>query len=275
MKKGMFTDNEEAIFSANQLGALRMLIASIVIFPFAISKLKLVKKKHVVPLLIVGFCGNIFPAFLFPFAETEVSSSFAGMLNGFTPIFTLIICFFVFKTPVSKRQIWGLIIGSIGAVTLSLSGIKGNENYSLIHVFAIILATFFYALNLSYIKFKLNDLKPFDIAALGFLFVFPFALVASLFFNVQEVIQSNNHAMEGLIYIALLSIIGTSLALVIFNQILSMSSPLFASSVTYFIPIVALLLGIVFGESIEAFQIFGMFVVLLGVYTINKKAALK
>ena len=81
--------------------------------------------------------------------------------------------------------------------------------------------------------------------------------------------------MEGLIYIALLSIIGTSLALVIFNQILSMSSPLFASSVTYFIPIVALLLGIVFGEKIEAFQIFGMFVVLLGVYTINKKAALK
>ena len=91
----------------------------------------------------------------------------------------------------------------------------------------------------------------------------------------NEVIQSNNHAMEGLIYIVLLSIIGTSLALVIFNQILSMSSPLFASSVTYFIPIVALLLGIVFGESIEAFQIFGMFVVLLGVYTINKKATLK
>ena len=271
----MFTDNGEAIFSANQLGALRMLIASIVIFPFAISKLKLVKKKHVVPLLIVGFCGNIFPAFLFPFAETEVSSGFAGMLNSFTPIFTLLICFFIFKTPVSKRQIWGLIIGSIGAVTLSLSGIKGNENYSLIHVLAIILATFFYALNLSYIKFKLNDLKPFDIAALGFLFVFPFAIVASLFFNAQEVIQSNNHAMEGLIYIAVLSIIGTSLALVIFNQILSMSSPLFASSVTYFIPIVALLLGIVFGENIEAFQIVGMLVVLLGVYTINKKAALK
>ena len=201
MKKGMFTDNEEAIFSSNQLGALRMLIASIVIFPFAIPKLKLVKKKHVVPLLIVGFCGNIFPAFLFPFAETEVSSSFAGMLNGFTPIFTLLICIFMFKTPTTKNQLWGLIIASIGAVTLSLSGIKGKKNYSLIHVFAIILATFFYGLNLSIIKFKLNDLNPLDIAALAFLFIFPFALVAFSIFNVQEVIM-NNHAMEGLIYIA-------------------------------------------------------------------------
>ena len=105
MKKGMFTDNEEVIFSANQLGALRMLIASIVIFPFAISKLKLVKKKHVVPLLIVGFCGNIFPAFLFPFAERGVSSGLTGMLNSFTPIFTLLIGILIFKTKTTKNEL--------------------------------------------------------------------------------------------------------------------------------------------------------------------------
>jgi len=271
MKKGMFAENGETIFSANQLGALRMLIASLIMLPLGITRLKLIKKKHVFALLIVGFCGNIFPAFLFPYAETEVSSGFAGMLNSFTPIFTLIICFSIFKTKVTKQQIIGLIIGSIGAITLSLSGNQGNENYSLIHISAIIIATFFYALNLSYIKFRLNDLNPIDIAALGFIFVFPFALGASIYFKTDKTILTNDYATQGLIYISILAVIGTSLALIIFNKIISLTSPLFASSVTYFIPIVAMIIGIVFNEKIEAIQILAMFVILAGVFIINRK----
>ena len=122
IKKGMFTDEGEYIFSSNQVGAIRMLIASIVMLPFAIIRIRQIKRKHIAGLLIVCFIGNIFPAFLFPFAERGVSSGFTGMLNSFTPIFTLLIGIFIFKMKTTKNQVIGILIATIGVILLSLRG---------------------------------------------------------------------------------------------------------------------------------------------------------
>jgi len=270
MKKGMFTADGGELFSSTQVGSLRMLIASSVLLPFSIRAVrKLQAKKDLIFFAIVGFSGNFFPAFLFTYAETGISSGFAGMLNSFTPIFTIIIGFVIYKQRITSFQVAGTIIGTIGIILLINAGKSVSLNASIFHVLAIVLATFLYGVSLTTIKNKLQHYSSVDITSLAFLMVFFPALVAFFIFETPSVIQTNNHAWEGLTYISILAIVGTALAVFLFNGIIRMSSALFASSVTYFIPVVAVIIGFFFKESISFGQIASMFVVLIGVIIAN------
>jgi len=272
MKRGMETPSGEAIFSDSQVAALRMLIAGLVMLPFGIASLKKIRRgKQIVSLIVVGFCGNFFPAFLFTFAETKLSSGLAGMLNSFTPFFTLLIGYFIFRQALKLRQSIGLLIafGGITLLVLSDSGISNNGSW--LHVGAIVLATVFYGTSLNTIKHTLADFKSWEITSLAFSFVAIPAGVAAYFTGTFTTIQTNEHAMEGLGYIAILSLLGTCLALLLFNSIIARTSAVFASSVTYFIPFVAVLFGVFFnGELFGMMQLAAMMVVLSGVYIANR-----
>jgi drug/metabolite transporter (DMT)-like permease len=270
MKRGMHTLEGEIIFTDMQVGALRMFFAGMVLIPFSVKGLRKIRKiSDVVFLFIVGFCGNFLPAFLFTYAETAISSGYAGMLNSFTPIFTVLIGFFVFKVHLTAIQIIGLIIGTIGMVLLMYSGHLQPNNGGLIHVLAIVFATLLYGISLNTIKHKLGHFNAIDITSMALLFVLVPALIANGFFGTISTIQTNEHAWEGLGYIAILGIVGTAFAVIIFNQIIALRDALFASSVTYFIPIVAVFIGFGFKESINIAQIGSMFIVLLGVFFVN------
>jgi drug/metabolite transporter (DMT)-like permease len=270
MKKGMYTTDGELIFSDGQVGALRMLIAGLVLVPFALFSLKKIKTwKQLFTLAIVGFSGNFFPAFLFTYAETGLSSGFAGMLNSFTPIFTILIGFFVFKIRLSMIQIVGVAIGTIGIVLLMIAGKDLSITGNWYHIFAIVLATLFYAISLNTIKHTLQIFKAIEITSLAFFIVLMPAFFANVHFGTWETLKTNKHAFEGLGYIAILAVFGTALAVIIFNQVISYSSALFASSVTYFIPIVAVIIGVYFQEHIGWSQIGAMGIVLIGVFIAN------
>jgi drug/metabolite transporter (DMT)-like permease len=197
----------------------------------------------------VGFCGNFFPAFLFTYAETGISSGFAGMLNSFTPIFTILIGFLIYKQRITSFQVVGTIIGTIGIVLLINAGKSVSLNASIFHVLAIVFATFLYGVSLTTIKNKLQHYSSVDITTLAFLMVFLPALIAFFVFGTPSVILKNEHALKGLGYISILAIFGTAMAVFLFNGIIRMSSALFASSVTYFIPVVAVIIGFFFKES--------------------------
>lgn len=279
MKRGMFTSDEEPIFSAAQVGALRMTIAGIVLLPFAIRNLKHIQNlKEVILLGVVGFSGNFFPSFLFTYAQTGISSGYTGMLNSFTPIFTMLIGFFVFKNRLTYIQLIGLFIGTIGIVLLILSGNTPNKSIqlsgSLLPVLAVVLATLFYAISLTTIKFTLQKFKAIEITSLAFFIVLFPSLFALLKLDTIQTIQTNPHALEGLGFISILSIVGTAFAVLLFNKLISNSSTLFSSSVTYFIPIVAVLIGMSIGEHINILQIGAMTIVLLGVFIANYWKAL-
>jgi drug/metabolite transporter (DMT)-like permease len=270
MKKGMYTTDGELIFSDGQVGALRMLIAGLVLLPFALFSLKKIKTwKQFFTLAIVGFSGNFFPAFLFTYAETGLSSGFAGMLNSFTPIFTILIGFFVFKIRLSMIQIVGVAIGTIGIVLLMIAGKDLSITGNWYHIFAIVLATLFYAISLNTIKHTLQMFKAIEITSLAFFILLIPAFLATIHFGSWETLKSNKNALEGLGYISILAIVGTAIAVLLFNQLISYSSTLFASSVTYFIPIVAVVIGVYFGEHIGLGQIGSMGIVLLGVFIAN------
>lgn len=270
MKKGMETSDGSLIFNAPQVGTLRILIASLVLLPLSIIHLRKLKaKKDLMIFAIVGFCGNFFPAFLFTYAETGISSGFAGMMNSFTPVFTIILGFILFSQKLSLVQIVGTIIGTIGITFLILSGKNISFSGDLKHILAVVLATFFYGISVTTSKYKLQKYSSAEITSLAFSTIFIPALLSFFLLETPNIIVSNKYAAQGLIYISALALIGTTLATFIYNAIIKTSSALFASSVTYFIPIVAVIIGIWSGESISTNQILSMGIILGGVLVAN------
>lgn len=274
MKKGMYDDTGGTVFSDSQVGALRMAIAGLVMLPFGLMNLKKITHwKQVLYLLVVGSCGNFFPAFLFTFAETKLSSGLAGMLNSFTPFFTLILGFLFFKQRIRLKQVIGLFVAFVGICVLV--GILNDAplEISLIHVGAILLATLMYGTSLNTIKYKLSEFKSLEIASLSFTFLALPAWIVTLSLDTVSVVQTNEHALESLFFISVLSVFGTCVALLLFNQIIALKSPMFASSVTYVIPIVAVILGVFLNhEAFHVSQFLGMIVIVCGVYLVNSKS---
>lgn len=266
----MQTVDGEPIFTDLQVGALRIFFAGSVLIPFSIKAIRKIKKlSDIIFLFIVGFCGNFLPAFLFTYAETAISSGYAGMLNSFTPIFTVLIGFFIFKVHLTAIQIIGLLIGTLGMILLMYSGHLQPNNGGLIHVLAIVFATLLYGVSLNTIKHRLSHFTAVEITSLALLFVLVPALIANGLFGTIQTIKTNEHAWEGLGYIAILGVFGTAFAVILFNHIVALRDALFASSVAYFIPIVAVFIGFGFKESINLAQIGSMFIVLLGVFFVN------
>jgi drug/metabolite transporter (DMT)-like permease len=276
MKKGMYSLNGEQIFSFTQVAALRMVFAGLVLLPFAIRGLRKIKQvKDYGFLLVVGGLGNFVPAFLFTYAETKLSSGYAGMLNSFTPIFTITIGVFFFQTKLISNQIIGLIIGTIGMIALMFFGnsLEGNGGWA--HILAIVFATMMYGLSLNTIKHKLQHLKSFEISSIALLLVLLPAIISAYSLGSLDVLKSNENATSAIGFIAVLGVIGTAFAVILFNRLISLKDALFASSVTYFIPIVAVLIGFSFNETINMGQIFSMAIVLLGVFLVNWKGTKK
>lgn len=270
MLRGMQTSDGTPIYSDVQVGALRMTIAGIVMFPFGIFLIKKIKTLRLFfALLIVGTCGNFIPAFLFTYAETGVSSGMAGMLNSFTSFFTIIIGYLIFKQTVSKQQVFGLLIAFAGIFLLvGNSVLDGTISWP--HIGAVILATVLYATSLNTIKHECQGLKSLEITALAFTLVAIPALVVSYFSGAFVVLTKNTNGLSGLGYIAILSLVGTCLAVILFNRIIALKSAVFASSVTYFIPIVAVIIGCFLNKEIILWQqVLGMVVIIGGVALAN------
>jgi drug/metabolite transporter (DMT)-like permease len=269
MKLGMETTHGEAIFTHTQVAALRMSIAALFLLPFALRAISKLRSQNIWKLVIVGIFGNFAPAFLFTFAETGISTGYAGMLNSCTPIFALLIGFAVFQNRLNRLQILGVIIGTLGIVGLTTSGQAFSISGSWIHVGAVVLATLGYAISLNTIKYTLQHLKSVEITALSFFLLLIPGIPAVFLSGSISTIAENPHALSGLGYIALLSIIGTAFAVILFNRLISNTSILFASSVTYLIPVVAILIGLALNETINVFQVGSMLIILSGVFVAN------
>lgn len=268
----MFFDANQTVFSAMQVAAMRIVIAALVLLPFVHHKIiETINNGLWKPIVVTGIFGNGIPAFLFTYAQTKIDSSLAGMLNALTPIFTVLIAFAIFKTRFTTLQIAGLSLAFLGAIGMLLFKEKQLDFENLEYGLLIVLATFFYGVSVNTIKNYLTHLKPVHAAGLAFNSVLIPALIVLLFSGADEVFISNPHALGSFGAIVLLAVVGTAFAVVLYNKLINISSVIFASSVTYLIPIFALFWGWFFGESITWLRLSFMAVVLFGVFLINKK----
>jgi drug/metabolite transporter (DMT)-like permease len=268
MKRGL------EVFDFMQVATLRIFIAFLSLIPFLPKAFKNVKRKHYLPIIIMALLGNGIPAFLFTKAQTQLDSSLVGILNAIVPLFTLILGVYFFKSKPTKTNIVGIVLGLFGAVLLTVNSLSGGVEVNF-YVWLVVLATVFYAISINVIKKYLSDLNASSITALAFLIIGPLSSVYLFSTDFTAVLMSNENGMMALVYIALLSVLGTSMAVIIFNKLISRSSAIFASSVTYLIPIVAILWGVFDGEIITPYHLFGMLIILSGVYLVNKKSPTK
>ena len=268
MKIGMLS------FSSDQAAALRILMASLVLMPIAIKQIKNLKRKDLKSILIAGFIGSFFPAFLFMKAETRIDSSLAGMLNSLTPVFTLIIGLLFHRTAFRWLQVVGLLLGLTGATGLILSGDGFHLGTVNSYALFIVLATCFYAISINQIKAKLSHLTGVQVTSLSFMFIGPVALIYLLTTKFDLVAADPSWPLH-LLALAALAIIGTALAMLLMNSLIRHSSAVAASSVTYVIPIFAIMWGLLYGEKITLLHIVCMCFILTGVYLINWKRTKK
>lgn len=269
MKRGMVDKfSGSIVFDNIQVASIRMFLASFVLLPFGVRYIILYKPKFKVIywLSIVAFCGNFFPAFLFTYAETGIDSSLAGMLNSCTPIFILIMGVSFFKASINKNNLLGILVGSIGIIWLTGSV---QLTGSLLKILAVILATFCYAVSVLTIKYKLQNIKPLHITSMAFVLCFIPSSIMLNYSNAIGMFKTNPLAVNSFYYILVLALIGTCFAVILFNVLIANSSALFAGSVTYLIPIVAVIIGFFDGEKILFYQVIAMFVIIGGIYLAN------
>ena len=270
IKRGMTAFDGTALFSDVQVASLRMSIAGLVLLPFSLRFLKKIKTiKQFLLLLTVGLSGNFLPSFLFTYAETELSSGYAGMLNSFTPIFSILIGAFVFKQKLTSIQFFATTIAVTGIVLLMIAGQDLSKSGTWWHILAIVLATLFYAISLNTIKYTLSNFKSIEITSLAFGIVFLPSLIIATATGSFTVLKTVPQAWEGFGFIVILGLVGTAFAVFIFNKLISISSVIFASSVTYFMPIVAVIMGFFIKEVITIYQIGAMLIILVGVFLAN------
>lgn len=253
-----------------QLGALRILIAGAFLLLIGFRSLKVIKRKHWKHILSTALLGTFFPVFLFAFAVKGIDSSIVSILNSLTPFNTLLIGFFAFGFTFKRKQLIGIFIGLVGTVILILKGADLNPNQNYWFALLIIFASVGYAFNVNIVKKHLNDISALSIVAGNFLILMVpsfIVLLSTDFFNTFSYTDSN---LQALGYITILAVFGTGIAKVFYNKMVHLATPIFASSVTYLIPIVAIFWGLLDGEKLSLIQLFAGIIILLGVYLVNK-----
>jgi len=256
-----------------QLGALRTLFAAAFLFLIGIRTIKTIKKRDWKWVVVSGFLGTFIPAFLFAYAETEIDSGIASILNSTTPLVTLILGAVIFSLGFHRNQLIGVIIGLIGCLFLILEGTSVNPHQNYWYAFLVLCASVCYALNVNILKRYMQHISPLAIANGNFIaLVIPslIVLLFSGFFTKNVMTEPEVH--KSLLYISILAVVGTGIAKVLFNKLVQISTPVFASSVTYTIPIVALIWGLLDGEKFTFNQVIAAAVIILGVYLSNRNS---
>jgi len=258
--------------SALQLGSLRIIFSSfflLLIYWKRVYTIHFIEWKWII---ISAFIGSFFPAFLFAFAETEIDSSVASVLNSIVPLNTLIIGVLIFNIKSSAKQFMGVFIGFIGATLLIISGININPDQNYLYAGLVIICSFLYALNVNIIKKYLQHMSAVTLAVGHFSVIFAPAILIFCFSDFRITSLHLAEVQLSIFYVLILALFATAIAKILFNKLIQISSPVFASSVTYSMLIVSILWGIVDGEKFSIYQLLSTLVIVLGILLTSKKS---
>ncbi|WP_041495409.1 DMT family transporter [Nonlabens marinus] len=253
-----------------QLGALRTMISGVILISIGWNSFSKTKRKDWPWLALSGLLGTFFPAFLFAYAQTEIDSAISAILNSTVPLITLILGAVLFGISFSRRQLLGVIIGLGGAVGLILAGMESNPEQNYLFVGLVLIACCCYASNVNIIKRYLQNIKPLAIATANFVFILPLAIIVFLSADGAQLEFTSNAVLTSLGYIVILCVFGTVAAKVMFNKLVQMTSPVFASSVTYLMPVIGLTWGTLDGETFTIWQGVATGIIILAVILVTR-----
>lgn len=258
------------VFSPYEIGAFRVGLSGLIFSFIGIPALLKMKRRDTLWIAAAGFFGNFLPMFLFPIAQTKVGSSLAGIINSLEPIFILVLGFMLFGIKSKFTQVIGAIIGFFGAVTLLYFSEMNTAESQLGYTMLMVLASASYAVSALIIKFKLQEVKSIHVSSSVFsIWMVPsfFILIFSGFFSTPI----NDQSIEALGYMGILSVFGTAIGIALFYKLIQDTSAVFASTVSYLLPIVAVIWGVLDGEKFNFWYLLGAVLILIGIYLIREK----
>lgn len=258
-------------FSPYQIGAFRVAISGIILAFIGIPALRKMDKKTLFWVALTGFFGNFLPMFLFPIAQTKVSSSLAGILDSLVPVFVLVFGFLLFGKKSKGLQVLGAAIGFLGAAMLMYFSEAKSEESNIVYALLVVLATACYAVAALIIKERLYHVRSMDLSGAVFaVWMFPSILIL-LFSGFFTEFQYTSQAWESLGYLSILTVMGTAIAIILYYKLIQNTTPVFASTVTYLLPLVAVIWGLIDGESFSLWYVIGGLLILWGIYLIREK----
>ena len=253
-----------------QLGSLRILFAALFLLLIGFKSLAKIPLNHWKYIALTATLGTFVPAYLFAIAQTQIDSSVSSILNFLTPLNTLILGILAFGLSYRRAQVFGVLIGLTGTFLLIINGAIHHPEQNYYYAFLIIIASICYATNVNLIKKYLSDLSPLSITTGNFLvLLFPALIV--LFFSGFFELMDVEKVQHSVFFILILGVVGTGIANILFFKTIQISSPVFATSVTYLIPIVAFFWGLLDNEMLTPVQFLGAFIILVGVYLSSNK----
>ncbi|WP_264552405.1 DMT family transporter [Flavobacterium sp. N2038] len=256
--------------TAIQVGSFRIIFAALFLLLVGFKSLKKISRRQWKFVAITSFFGTFTPAYLFAIAETQVDSSIVAILNSLTPLNTLVLGIIIFGIQFQKRQVVGVFVGLIGCLLLVLSGASAHPGQNYYYVLLVVIATLCYAINVNLIKKYLSDLNSVSITTGNFTVLLLPALIILSTTDISNRINIDI-TQHSVFFVMILGVLGTGIANILFFKLIQMSSPVFATSVTYLIPIVAFFWGLLDNEMLTPIQFFGAFIILIGVYLSAKK----
>ena len=259
------------VFSPYEIGAIRVVGSGLILAAIGIPAILRMRRGTLLWVIIAGFFGNFLPMFLFPIAQTQVSSSLAGILDSLVPIFILAFSFLLFGIKSKLTQIIGAIIGFIGATSLIYFSEGNSENSKFSYAMLIVLAAASYAVNSLIVKEKIPELNAIKLTAAVYTF---WAIPSGIILYYTGMIQNfemQSSYVEPLFYMGFLTVFGTAIAMLLYFKLIQNTSAVFASISSYLLPVVAIIWGILDGEKFTFWYIFGGVLIMIGIYLIREK----
>jgi drug/metabolite transporter (DMT)-like permease len=267
MKKGMVA------LTAYQVASLRIVSSGIFMIPMLFNAIRRIPGDKIFMVLLSGILGSLLPAYLFCLAQTRVNSSMAGSLNALTPIFVLLVGALFFRLKTSLLRILGIILSFSGTLLL-FAGQPGSSGQSdIFFTFLIVLATLSYGININLVNRHLKGINSMDIAAMA---LFSIAIPALIFLwqsGFGQISFRDPGVRLSIGFSLLLGVLSTAIASVLYYMLIKRTGPVFSSTVTYGIPVVAILWGLSYGEPIGAGHLAGLILILAGVFLATRVQA--
>lgn len=251
-------------FHPGAIAFVRMVLGSIVLWMIPASRTPLPRSTWPA-LAVVALAGNAAPAIFFPLAQTRVESSVAGMMNSVSPVMVLLISILMTRKLPQRLQVLGLVVGLVGAILVSLPNVSGADAQP-VGVLLVVVAVSGYALSN-------NFLPPLAQAYGGPAVVARAMTMATMVLSPYGVygISKSSWAWPSAIAILVLGVVGTGLARSFFATLVGRVGAPRSSMVGYFVPIMAIALGIIVrGESIGALELIGTAIILCGAGLISR-----
>ena len=260
------------VFDPFQIGAFRAGFSGLLLSFIGIPALRKMKRKDIFWIALSGLLGNFLVVFIFPFAQQEVSSSLAGIINALDPIFTLILGVLLFGIRSKPIQYLGAIIGFGGAFILVYASDSENSQSHYLYTLLLIIGSALYAISALIVEKKLKHIKSTELTSSIYVFWMVPALIILAFSGFfTEIDFSQTETLESLGYLLFLTLVTTTLVMFLFFKLVQDTSAVFVSTISLLLPVIAVFWGILDGEKFTFWYALGGILVLIGVNFIREK----